>query len=576
MGHTYPGFDEFVAPDTTRNDYLYNRVPNQAYEFLQLSCHSSPTAHYFTRGGQAKNYQIKNEIPHALFVNLFCCSSLRFTEANYLGGSYIHNASATSLAVVGSTKTGSMLTFNPFYKTFGQVETLGEAFRYWFNYLAPFSDNERAWHYGMVIAGDPFLRRSRPALTLSFPDGPPAASLPPGPAPRYRIRIEAGLQTVTPGTEVIHYRYDPADPFTSVNLTALGNDLFEAVLPGVRPGDAPEFYFAATGDFGTEITSPADAPAEVYAADVHLVEPVLEDDFETDLGWTVENVKVATGGWERGNPEGTGPQPEDDHSPVGDRCFVTGVTGGAPSANDLDGGPTRLLSPEVDLSGGDGELSFHLWFHHDETGTEDPFRVQLSNDGGATWVLVEEFSHHPAWQYRTYRVSDHVAPTDRVRVRFACRDQPDDGVVEALVDDVILGRIVETPSLFADAYSLSAAEGAQVDYFLEAGTAFAGRKYLLMGGFSGTAPGFVLPGGQQVPLNWDLFTQVSTNAAYGAAFQGFLGVLDATGAAQATLDTLGPVANPLVIGHRAHFVFVTGPPPGWDFASNAVVLDFLP
>ena len=55
----------------------------------------------------------------------------------------------------------------------------------------------------------------------------------------------------------------------------------------------------------------------------------------------------------------------------------------------------------------------------------------------------------------------------------------------------------------------------------------------------------------------------------------FLGALDGSGAATATLDTLGSL-NPALVGATAHFAFVLGPPPAWDYASNVIPVTFDP
>jgi len=153
----YPSFDDVPAPATNRDDYVDNRITDVGYEFIQLCCHSWSQGHAFTRGGYAYNTDIKNAPPQAIYYNLFACSSLRFTSSNFLGGSYIYDTGTPSLAVIGSTKTGSMLTFWAFYDRFGANESFGESFRGWFNHIAPYSDYETAWHFGMTVAGDPFL-----------------------------------------------------------------------------------------------------------------------------------------------------------------------------------------------------------------------------------------------------------------------------------------------------------------------------------------------------------------------------------------------------------------------------------
>jgi hypothetical protein len=62
------------------------------------------------------------------------------------------------LSVVGSTKSGGMLQFSYFYEPLGQHETLGEAFRGWFESLSPYSSTDVSYFFGMTILGDPMVR----------------------------------------------------------------------------------------------------------------------------------------------------------------------------------------------------------------------------------------------------------------------------------------------------------------------------------------------------------------------------------------------------------------------------------
>jgi len=161
IGYAYEDYEAIWYPNVTRDDYVNNRIPN-TYEFIQLSCHSSAQGHSFTTGGWASNDDIRSAPPRALFYNLFCCSSLRFTEYNCLGNAYILDTNTPSLAVVGSAKTGSMLDFRYFYEPIGNGTSFGTAFKYWFEYEYPYSDdpggyNDISWFYGMTILGDPTL-----------------------------------------------------------------------------------------------------------------------------------------------------------------------------------------------------------------------------------------------------------------------------------------------------------------------------------------------------------------------------------------------------------------------------------
>ncbi|MCK4250970.1 VWA domain-containing protein [candidate division WOR-3 bacterium] len=157
IDNAYPDNENIEAPATDRDDYQDNRLDSPTYEFIQLACHSGPTGHSFTIGGWLSSNDVKSVPPDALFYNLFCCSSLRFTTNNFLGAAYLFNSSNTSLVTIGSTKTGSMLVFSAFYSPLGQGKSVGQAFKEWFNALAPYSDNEISWHYGMTIIGDPLV-----------------------------------------------------------------------------------------------------------------------------------------------------------------------------------------------------------------------------------------------------------------------------------------------------------------------------------------------------------------------------------------------------------------------------------
>jgi len=127
--YAYSSFDDVPAPATNRDDYVNNRITDPGYEFIQLACHSWSQGHAFTRGGYAYNSDIQGAPPVAVFYNLFCCSSLRFTDPDFLGGAYVYDTGSPSLAVIGSTKTGSMLEFWAFYQPFGAYETFGEALK---------------------------------------------------------------------------------------------------------------------------------------------------------------------------------------------------------------------------------------------------------------------------------------------------------------------------------------------------------------------------------------------------------------------------------------------------------------
>ncbi|MHC4942990.1 MAG: C25 family cysteine peptidase [Planctomycetota bacterium] len=429
-----------------------------------------------------------------------------------------------------------------------------------------------------AIWGNPNLTYGEVSpLHLNFPEGLPVDASYPGLETSMLVDVRDGLEALKPGTAKVHYRFDPNDPYTELPLTFLGGYLYEGVLPETNPGDEPEYYFSAESDTGSMVYSPAGAPGDVYSFEVYIDQLLMEDDFESNQGWTVENVDVTDGAWERAEPKFSFSQPGEDHSAVGTLCFVTGPKGGYPDADDVDGGPTRLVSPLFDLSCGDGILDFFLWSYHSPFGVQEPLTVEISNDGGANWTTVCECGtkHSNKWTNHIFRVSEFITPTDQMRVRFIASDNPDDDIVEGLLDDFMVKGLHLDPQLWADAYSIPTSVGAEIDFKLDAGAVHANRDYLVLASLSGTCPGFKLPGGTILPLNWDWLTDFILVCIGSPVCVDFAGTLDGQGRATATLDTLGPVDS-LLIGEVANFAFLLEPPPGYDFTSNAVPVTFEP
>ncbi len=109
---------------------------------------------------------------------------------------------------------------------------------------------------------------------------------------------------------------------------------------------------------------------------------------------------------------------------------------------------------------------------------------------------------------------------------------------------------------------------------LDAGAQHAGRVYALLGSLSGTSPGVPLPP-VTLPLNLDpylVFLGGNPNTLIGNS----MGVLDANGRATATFYGLRlPSAAANMVVHHAYLVFAPGF-AGFDFASNAVPMTWLP
>jgi hypothetical protein len=153
----------------TSASYYRNRLA-YGYEFVHLMSHSSPWGHAFKGPsgylGTVMAPEIAEIDPQTVFVQLFACSNCRWTEPNCLGNWYLFGEDYCLLAI-GSTKTGSMLSFEEFYEPIGSGTIPGVSFRNWFNSVGMY---DPAWHYGCVLLGDPtIMPLSSVSLGTSLP-----------------------------------------------------------------------------------------------------------------------------------------------------------------------------------------------------------------------------------------------------------------------------------------------------------------------------------------------------------------------------------------------------------------------
>jgi len=437
--YAYPDYEAIWYPDVNRNDYMDNRLNNETYEFIQLSCHSWSNAHYFTDGGQATNDQIRADPPNALFYNLFCCGTLRYTDYNCVGNAYILDTNSPSLSVVGSSKSGSMLDFQPYYSALDD-QSFGQAFQTWFEYEAPYSESDKSWFYGMTILGDPTLEidHINPHLSFEFPNGLPEV-ISPGQSINITVEIHEKLDSYIPNSGRIYYCYN-GETYQSSQLVHVSDITYEANLPAVTCGDTPEFYFSAQGISSGINTNPLDAPNNTYSSVVGILSPIFSDDFEIENNWTVENdAGLTTGAWERGIPVGGGDRgdPASDYDGSG-QCYLTGNTD---DDSDIDGGTTWLISPTINLDSGlDVYVSFALWYSNDYGGdpNNDYFKTYVSDDNGESWILAGTIGPNSlsGWVEKSFILNEYITPTDQVKIRFEASDLNEGSVVEAGIDAV--------------------------------------------------------------------------------------------------------------------------------------------
>lgn len=238
-----------------------------------------------------------------------------------------------------------------------------------------------------------------------------------------------------------------ATPLSTTSGVA-GSYSFSSIPVGGYVANVSRIGFGAKS-FPFDIAANQNTPKDFY-----LSASVFADDAETNQGWQlgVSGDNASSGIWVRADPVGTGGgavQPEDDHTPApGVTCFVTGncSPGCGIGDNDVDSGRTTLMSPTLNLSTMvEPRLRYYRWFTNNAGGSpnQDPWKVDISSNGGTTWVPLENtLETLAAWTAFDFRVRDFITPTNNVKVRFIAQDISPGSIVEAAVDDF---EIYETP-----------------------------------------------------------------------------------------------------------------------------------
>ncbi|NNE55064.1 MAG: T9SS type A sorting domain-containing protein, partial [Flavobacteriales bacterium] len=248
----------------------------------------------------------------------------------------------------------------------------------------------------------------------------------------------------------------------------LGNT-YTATIPAQPEGTVIAYYLGLVDTFGNSSSTKPIAANEAdpnipYYILVGLEDIMIHDnDFSEPWGqWDtgVSGDNNTTGDWEVNIPigsfsdDGSNVAPDTQTTPDGELCFLTGQspspTGGI-GENDVDGGHTTLRSPVIDLTGMTTPVfTYERWYANaPPTGANpgtDWWQVQLSDDGGNSWVYLENSrTQDISWRRNAFRVEDHVDVTNEFRIQMIASDstfigQNLDGgsLIEAAMDDFIL------------------------------------------------------------------------------------------------------------------------------------------
>ncbi len=233
---------------------------------------------------------------------------------------------------------------------------------------------------------------------------------------------------ITNPQQTYHFTTDSAGAFFKCNVIPATYDIF-------------------AGSWGSITAHYPDTMIGPASSNLNLsLEGGYKDDFILDLGWTVSGSANA-GIWERGKPEGTTFQgslsnpASDNGNDLGDLCYVTGNAGGQAGNDDVDDGNTRLISPEMDLSGyKHPRISYDYWFFNRGGAggaPDDALTVTLTN--GTDSMLVATYEDNgigsASWHSETIVVEEHISTDSPLRIIFETADDPATGhLVEAAID----------------------------------------------------------------------------------------------------------------------------------------------
>jgi hypothetical protein len=292
-------------------------------------------------------------------------------------------------------------------------------------------------YYEINLFGDPTV--SFPgvvSLGFDYPGGLPPTVQPGEPTTIDVVVSGVGDGVPVAGTGQLHYAID-GGPYVAVDMDQTSPNHYEATLPALSCGSVINYYFTAEEAVEGTFSDPKDAPSTAYSAfPVSDTVVVFEDDFQTNQGWTVSG-NASSGQWQRGVPVNCdrGDPPSDcDGS---GQCYLT-ENDAYDCDSDIDGGTTYLVSPTIDLSAGDAEIHYALWYtnYYGADPNNDLFKTYVSNNNGSSWVLVETIgpNTNPGWVEHAFAVGDFVPPTAQVKVRFEASDLNSGSVVEAGID----------------------------------------------------------------------------------------------------------------------------------------------
>jgi len=264
------------------------------------------------------------------FVGTFTSGSTSIDHNLYVSGDFIYEANYRSgLRVFDATNPTSPVQVG-FFDTFPGSDSPNfngawSVYPFFPSGTVVVSDLDRGLFVLDVLVDGPSEK-----LVFDFPLGAPT-TVPPGQATPFTVQITEQGVTLDPASVLLNVSVDGGSA-TPVPMAPSGTDQFTGDIPAADCFSNLSFFVTAQTTAGQVFTSTSFS-ADVLTGQSELV----ADDFEIDTGWTVEDVAVAAGSWQRGVPAGAG----DRGDPIADfdGSGKAWLTGNAPGDSDVDGGP---------------------------------------------------------------------------------------------------------------------------------------------------------------------------------------------------------------------------------------------
>ncbi len=248
--------------------------------------------------------------------------------------------------------------------------------------------------------------------------------------------------------------------FSAVSMNNTGGTTWEGQIPSQAAGTAVGYYITAENTNGTPGALPPHAPEEHFLFGVGNFTVALDDDIETDRGWSVSEPGT-DGTWERADPNGTFAgtipvNPEDDHTAdPGVMCWVTGnpPPGAFFFIEEVDG-RTSVVSPILDMSSAAmARGSVWVWAYFTNGNVDDRLDFSVSSDGGANWSLLKRWTETGlnAWNEHQFTLSPFdISFTSQMRFKFTAEDVGGDTIMDCAMDDFLVRTLVGGSAAVSD------------------------------------------------------------------------------------------------------------------------------